>query len=287
MVEVVGVEEVGEGIGNRKRYRLIVAKVALDELRKGGLTIKAVFNLMQHRYSKPGTYLLNSPYAISSGKNTQYLPQLADAAQIREHKKGCPAMNAVPCVYAEANQRLVAFAASKKRDTFCADHSWPWASDHMLQGCVCYRSRRIPLATGCSMPDLIRNSFVAMLGGAESSIAQNGLGGTSTAMLESTVEHLGWVAHVTRLTGRSPDGMTAAELEEANLQHAHPSSTHWISGGPSQMYPYDEKTVYQSSMSNRPQPTTNAQREAMFPTDTVPDGLDHPVFREAMRGGRA
>lgn len=230
---MVGIEEVGEGIGNRKRYRLVVAKVALDELRKGGLTIRAVFNMMLHRYSKPGYFLLNAPYASKGTKNTQYLPQIADAVFIREHKKGCPAVTSTCADRAAREGLLRDFAASHTGDKFNANREWPWAADAMLENCTCFRSRRIALSTGCKMPDLIRKNFVAILGGSDTAIAQNGLGDTSKEQLDCTVEHLSWVAHVKRLTGRSPDDMTAAELKEANLHNAHPNSTYWITPGPS------------------------------------------------------
>lgn len=256
--------------------------MALDQLVMQGLTVKAIFRKMLHRYSKPGFYLLNKPFYSKPQKG--YLPQLADCMRIAEHTPDCAALRGVdPSEFRESMAQLV---RSHQPGVFHPDAMWPWASNQFVtgRGCTCYRSRRINMSSGCSMPDIVRKDMVAMFGGSDLVIIQNGLGETESAELECPAEELGYIAHVKRITGRHPHKMTSEELDKAGLLHAHPASDHWVIKSEGRLYPLDEAREYVSKTLHRRSATTTANMEAMFPTNDDPTVLDSTAYARFYSG---
>ena len=86
-------------------------------------------------------------------------------------------------------------------------------------------------------------------------------------------QELGWIAHVKRLTGRHPHDMTTPELREAGLEHAHPSSKHWVQQGPRRDYPVEELNQYTARHAAASSTAATARRDAMFAHSTLPDAF--------------
>lgn len=288
-LKVVVVEEVPQPVGTRSRvFRLVVSKTAMDELRGGGLTVKAVLEKMLHRHSLPGTYLLNAPMLVDK-RTGELLPQLAQAMHVGIHKVGC---RAVP----GATDGAAMVAAARRAEeaappgVFSADRFWPWASDALVTArrCDCWRSRVISNTRGCAMPEGVRSVMGAVLGSAGAAAA-HGLEESGLEAMGCPYQELGWVAHVTRLTGRSPHAMTDAELRAAGLEHAHPSSMHFVQpiAGDMRRYPYVERCDYMGASAQQRGPVTTARRDHMFSDEGGLDAMAPDIVREYEAGLRA
>ena len=289
-LKVVVVEEVVQPVGARNRvFRLVVSKTAMDELRGGGLTVKAVLEKMLHRHSLPGTYLLNAPMLVDK-RTGELLPQLAQAMHVGIHKVGC---RAVPGATDGAALAAAARRAEEEAPAgaFSEARFWSWASDALVteRRCNCWRSRSISTTRGCAMPEGVRSVMGAVLGSAGSAAA-HGLEESGLEAMGCPFQELGWVAHVGRLAGRSPHVMTDAELRAAGLEHAHPSSMHWVQpmvGAEVRRYPYVERCDYVTASAQQRGAVTTARRDNMFADEGGLDAMAPDIVREYEAGLRA
>ena len=224
-----------------QEFRLVVSKVVLDMLSSGKMNIQGIFSEMKHRYTKPGTYLLSSPYRVEgSGRGTKYLPQLPAAIRVGYHTATCGVRATTSLVNRDIDQRT--------RD----GERFPWAADALIENCTCWRSRKLSQSSGVSMPEQTRKGLELKLGGA-AAMEECGLESQRTASTDSTYEDMNWVEHVKRLHMRSPyagvsptgqpvEAMTQDELRAAGLDKAHPSYPGWVRNdaprGGAHIYPF-------------------------------------------------
>ena len=280
MVHVAMVEEVPGAPGARqRRFRMVVSKAALDQIRTNSLCIETVLNKMHHRYSKVSYNLLNSPMRAS--KKDAFLPQLAAPLRIPHHEPGCAAAESGSVLYTPTE------AASSELDVFSGAAAWPYATDAAVTPrCSCFRRRVIRVQQGCSMPPGVFSVMSAVLRGPTA--RAGGLGDARAVDMACPYEELAWVAHVRRLVGRDPHTMTRAELAEVGLDVAHPSSRHWVvplsaaehAGG--NMYPYHACVDYQSMVASRVAAlagTSTARRDGAGRAAAGPDLGVPPIVR--------
>ena len=160
-VRVAEVEEVPLATGSQnRRFRIVVSKAALDQLRTNSLCVESVLNKMHHRYSKVSYCLLNAPMRV--GKKESFLPQLAAPLRIPHHEPGCGALQG----RRDGGARAYTTVASSGMDTFDRAAAWPYATDAAVTDrCTCFRKRVIKVQKGCTMPPGVFGMMSAIMRG--------------------------------------------------------------------------------------------------------------------------